>query len=105
MAYAVVTTTIEGIEQGAVDEDGNPIQLGVAQLDAPDGMFVVSVLGNLTPPDPDYAWSFLGSPLVLHSTSVPGAHQVVRDGDGRVTGVVFFGHYGPDVEVGIVCVD
>lgn len=97
MAYTVIRTIVEGVE------DQN--ELTVVQLDAPDGMFVVSILGNLAGGNPDYALSFLGWNATLHSTSIPGGHQVVLDDDGRVTGVVFFGMAGPDLEVGIVCVD
>jgi hypothetical protein len=96
VAYSVKTTGIPGA--------GTTEELGVAQLDAPDGMVVVSAFGNLAGRNPDYGLSFLGAPSILHSTSVPGGHQLILDDDHRPVGVVFFGMVGADVEVGIVCV-
>lgn len=94
--YVVVTDVIESATE--------PDPVNVVQLDAPEGTFVVSAFGNLAGNDPDYGLSFLGASSIVHSTSVPGSHQLVHDGEGRVTGVIFFGVYGPDLQVGIVCV-
>lgn len=96
MAYTVVTGVVEGATE--------PDPPNLLQLDAPEGSFVVSVYGNLAGGDPDYRLSFLGADAALHPTSVLGSHKLVVDGAGRVTGAVFEGMVGPDVEVGIVCV-
>lgn len=103
MAYTIRTNVIPGAVDG-VDENGAPHPLGVVRLDAPDGMVVVSAFGNLNGGDVDYAPAFLGAANTLHSTSVPGGHQLVLDDDGRPVAVVFFGVYGPDLRVSIVCV-